>query len=52
VLWKRPCDSWEAVRGRLSEGMCEDDRALLALTLSVLWLADHREAGELADLVS
>jgi hypothetical protein len=24
----------------------------LALTLSVLWLADHREAGELADLVS
>jgi hypothetical protein len=32
--------------------MCDDDRALLALTLAVLWLTDHREAGERADLVS
>jgi hypothetical protein len=52
MLWKRPCNSWETVRERLSEGMCDDDRALLALTLSVLWLADHREAGNIADLVS
>lgn len=52
VLWKRPCDSWEAVRERLGEDMSGDDRALLALTLSVLWLADRRAAGELADLAS
>ena len=51
MLWKRPRNGWDAVRERLSEGMCDDDRALLALTLAVLWLADHRE-GQLADLVS
>ena len=51
VLWRRPCDSWEKVRARLDEEFCGDDRALVALVLAVLWLADHRE-GQLADLVS
>ena len=52
VLWRRPCDSWEKVRARLDEEFCGDDRALLAVVLAVLWLADHREGAQLADLVS
>ena len=51
ALWRRPCDSWENVRARLDEEY-GDDRALLAVVLAVLWLADHREGAQLADLVS
>jgi hypothetical protein len=51
ALWKRPCDSWGAVRARLDEEYGED-RDLIALVLAVLWLADHREDAQLADLVS
>jgi len=29
-----------------------NDRAFSALVLAVFWLADHREAGNIADLVS
>jgi hypothetical protein len=52
ALHRRPCNSWANVRLRLEEEFGHDDRAQLAVTLAVLWLVDHREACELANLVS
>jgi hypothetical protein len=51
ALWRRPGDSWAKVRARLDEEY-GDDRAFLAVVLAVLWLANHREGAQLADLVS